>query len=274
MIKIHIFHTGKVRVDTAIPYKEKNPLAVTGFLRGNDKKTDLPVSCYLIEHPNGRVLIDSGWHSKYANAPAVRWEKPHRFFGLLDSISTPILNDGESIDCQLADMGVKPFEIDYLFPSHLDFDHTSGLALLRGVPSIRAASEEIADAGRYFFRYVKENWKSVGLKPFYYEQTGIGPVGKSYDVFGDGSILLVNTPGHSHGHFSAVIKNNGKYVVLAGDAIYTQKSMQDKLIPGFTVNARLARKSLEWICGCASDENCLLVAANHDPGITPQIIEL
>ncbi len=85
MIKIHIFHTGKVRVDVAIPYKEKNPLAVTGFLRGNDKKTDLTVSCYLIEHPNGRVLIDSGWHSKYVR------EKPHRFFGLLDRISTPIL---------------------------------------------------------------------------------------------------------------------------------------------------------------------------------------
>lgn len=38
MIKIHIFHTGKVIVDMAIPYKERNPLAVTGFLRGEDKK--------------------------------------------------------------------------------------------------------------------------------------------------------------------------------------------------------------------------------------------
>ena len=44
MIKVHIFHTGKVRVDRAIPYKEKNPLAVTGFLRGKKKKIILPVS--------------------------------------------------------------------------------------------------------------------------------------------------------------------------------------------------------------------------------------
>lgn len=53
MIKLHIFHTGKVRVDVAIPYKERNPLAVTGIFRGNDKKIELPVSCYLIEHPKG-----------------------------------------------------------------------------------------------------------------------------------------------------------------------------------------------------------------------------
>ena len=52
MIKVHIFHTGSVKVDRAIPYGSRNPLAVTGFLRGKDKKMLLPVSCYLIEHSN------------------------------------------------------------------------------------------------------------------------------------------------------------------------------------------------------------------------------
>ena len=268
MIKIHIFHTGKVKVDVAIPYKERNPLAAAGLFRGEDKKTELPVSCYLIEHPRGRVLIDSGWNSKYVT------EKPHRFFGLLDQISTPILEPGESIDCQLANMHLKPLDINYLFFSHLDFDHTSGLALLEGVRSVQAAEEEIADAKKYFYRYVRKNWEFADLKPFYYDKTGIGPVGKSHDVFQDGSVLLVNTPGHSHGHFSAVISANGKYVVLAGDAVYTQKSIRERRIPGFTVDARLAEKSLDWICDCAADENCLLVAANHDPAIKPQTIEL
>ena len=268
MIKVHIFHTGMVRVDRAVPYKEHNPFAVTGFFRGNDKKVDLPVSCYLIEHPQGNILIDSGWHSKYAS------EKPHRFFGLLDKVSTPIIKSEESIDRRLANMGMKPTDIDYVFLSHLDFDHTSGLSLLHGAKNFQAAAEEIDDANRYFFRYVKENWASVDLKPFHYITTGLGPVGKSYDVFGDGSVVLVNTPGHSHGLFSAVIKNNGKYVVLAGDTVYTQKSIQEKRIPGFTVSTDLAKKSLEWICKCAADDDCLLVAANHDPAIKPQTIEL
>ena len=268
MIKIHIFHTGKVIVDMAIPYKEKNPLVVTGFLRGEDKKVELPVSCYLIEHPKGQILIDSGWNSKYVT------EKPHRFFGLLDQVSTPILKEGESIDCQLKGMGLKPSDIDYLFFSHLDFDHTSGLALLQGVKHIQAAGEEIADSKKYFFRYVKTNWDFADLQPFFYEESGIGPVGRSYDVFGDGSVLLVNTPGHSHGHFSVRVQNDGKYVILAGDAVYTQKSIQERLIPGFTVDKKLAEKSLNWICQCAADPECLLIAPNHDPETKPQIIEL
>lgn len=213
-------------------------------------------------------MIDSGWDSKYVT------EKPHRFFGLLDQISTPIIKEGESIDDQLKEVGLKPSDIDCLFFSHMDFDHTSGLALLKGVRSVRAAAEEIADSEKYFFRYVKTNWNFADVRPFRYKKTGIGPVGKSYDVFGDGKVLLVNTPGHTHGLFSVVIKNEEKYVVLAGDAIYTQKSIEEKLIPGFTVDARLAKKSLKWICRCAADKDCVMVAGNHDPAVRPQVIEL
>lgn len=268
MIKIHIFHTGAVKVDQAIPYKERNPLAVTGFFRSQDKKLVLPVSCYLIQHPRGNVLIDTGWDSKYVT------EKPHRFFGLLDGISTPIIQEGESVDCRLADLGLSPSDIDYVFFSHMDFDHTSGLRLVKDSRRIMAAQEEIDDSRKYFFRYVKTNWNFAHVEAFSYENTGIGPVGKSYDVFQDGTIVLVNTPGHTHGMFSARIQKNGKYVILAGDSVYTQKSIADKIIPGFTVSKKLAQKSVEWICRCAEDENCLLVAANHDPAIREQTIVL
>ena len=127
---------------------------------------------------------------------------------------------------------------------------------------------------KYFFRYVKSTWDFTNIEPFVYEQTGIGPVGRSYDVFGDGSVVLVNTPGHSHGLFSAKISSGGKYVILSGDTVYTQKSIQEKMIPGFTVDTGLARKSLEWICDYAADERCLLVAANHGIIIQEQTVEI
>ena len=268
MIKIHIFHTGSVRVDRAIPYKEPNPLAVTGLFRGEDKRVLLPVSCYLIEHPKGKILIDTGWDSKYVK------EKPHRFFGLLDSISTPIIKQGESVDSHLARLGLCASDLDCIFFSNMDFDHTSGLRLVQGAKRIVAAQEEITDSEKYFFRYVKPNWRFAKIEPFSYENTGIGPVGKSYDVFGDGSVVLVNTPGHTHGLFSAVISKGEQYVVLAGDSIYTQSSITEKRLPGFTVDKKLAQKSLAWICQCAADQNCLLVAANHDPAVAEQTIEL
>lgn len=268
MMKIHIFHTGMVRVDQAIPYREKNPLAVTGLGRGQDKKLLLPVSCYLIEHPNGNVLIDSGWHSRYAA------ERPGEFGGLLDRISAPVIQAGESVDCRLAALGLGAEDIDYVFLSHLDFDHTSGLALLRGARHIQAAQEELADRRRYFFRYIKSTWADTPIAPFSYESTGLGPVGRSYDVFGDGRVQLVHTPGHSHGHFSVLVQNGAGYVILAGDAAYTQRSLLERRIPGFTVHKGLAERSLAWLCQCAADEKCLLVAPNHDPSVQPHTIEL
>ena len=268
MIKIHVFHTGSVRVDRAIPYKEANPFAVTGLFRSKDKKIVLPVSCYLIEHPKGRILIDTGWDSKYIA------EKPHRFFGLLDNMSTPIVKEGQSIDCKLAKLGLTDRDIDYIFFSHMDFDHTSGLRLVQNAKHIMASEEEIKDSKKYFFRYVKTNWDFSNIKGFHYDNTGIGPVGKSFDVFGDGSVVLVNTPGHTNGLFTAIIKNDSHYVALAGDTVYTQKSWEDKIIPGFTVNKKLAQKSLHWICSLVEDPNCIAVLANHDPKIKEQIIEL
>lgn len=268
MIKVHIFHTGSVRVDRAIPFKERNPLAVTGFFRGEDKKLTLPVSCYLIQHPRGNVLIDTGWDSRYVR------ERPRRFFGLLNGVSTPILRDGESVDCHLERLGLRASDLDCIFFSHMDFDHTSGLRLVKDAKRIMAAEEEIADSKRYFYRYVKTNWDFADVRPFHYEDSGIGPVGKSYDVFGDGSVVLVNTPGHTHGLFSAVVAGGGRYVLLAGDAAYTQKSITERRIPGFTVDKVLAERSLEWVCQCATDPNCLLTAANHDPAVEEQVIEL
>lgn len=269
MIRVHIFHTGQVIVDRAIPYHERTLLAVTGLFRGKDKKLTLPVSCYLIEHPMGKILIDTGWDTKYVH------ERPHRFFGLLDSISTPVIGETDGADSKLQALHVYPEDIDCVYFSHMDFDHTSGIPLVKGAKRFSAAREELSDANRYFYRYVKANWQSVHVTPFEYGNSGIGPVGKSYDVFGDGSVLLVNTPGHSHGHFSAKLTSaEGKYVILAGDSVYTQRSIKEHIMPGFTVDKALAQKSVEWICDCAADENCLLVAPNHDPDIPEQTIKL
>lgn len=265
MIKVHIIHTGAVWVDQAIPYREKNPLAVTGFLRGGKKRLLLPVSCYLIEHPRGKILIDTGWDSKYTS------EKPNVF---LNSISRPVIKQGESIDYKLKALGINPSDIDCVFFSHMDFDHTSGLRLVKNAGRIMAAEEEIADSRKYFFRYVKGEWAFADIEAFRYEQTGIGPVGKSYDVFGDGSVILINTPGHTHGLCSVKIAGNGQYLVLAGDTVYTQKSIRERILPGFTVDVKMAEKSLDWICRCAVDPGCLMVVANHDPEIKEQTIEI
>ena len=99
-------------------------------------------------------------------------------------------------------------------------------------------------------------------------------MGKSFDVFGDGSVVLTNTPGHTRGMFSTRISSGEQYLLLSGDTTYTQESISQKRISGFTVDKQLAKRSLDWIFDCAQDPNCILIAANHDPQIPEQVITL
>ena len=268
MIKVHVFHTGAVKVDQAIPLHENNPLAVTGLFRGEDKKMILPVSCYLIEHPKGNILIDTGWDTKYASI------RPMEKMGMVDKISGPIISKDEGVDSKLKNCGLQDIDMKAVYLSHMDFDHTSGLRLVIHAKGFYAAREEMADAKKLKLRYVDTWTNIVMIEPFDYVPTGIGPVGRSYDVFQDGSVLLINTPGHSHGHFSVKITGEEKYMILADDAAYLQASFEGRRIPGFTVDNAQAEKSLAWLIACREDPNCIEVLANHDPSITEHTITL
>lgn len=109
---------------------------------------DLPVSVYLIEHPKGKVLIDTGWDTKYAT------ERPKQLLGMVDKISAPIIEENEGIDSKLKTIGLLPSDIDHVFISHMDFDHTSGLRLVKEAKDIRCSVEEWNACNKCSLRYV------------------------------------------------------------------------------------------------------------------------
>lgn len=269
MIKVHILHTGQVSVDIGVPIKQRNPLAVTGFFRGERHRVWLPVSVYLIEHPKGLILIDTGWHTE------IREYQVKRKLGQLP-ISYGKLPVGEAVHEQLANLGFKTSDLDYVFVTHLDGDHARGLRLVRDAKHIMVSSEEWNDAQkrRYFYRYNSALWENVNVQTFSYSDSGIGPFGRSYDVFGDSTIQLVSTPGHSHGLFTTLIQGEQKFAAIIGDTGYMRKSWEDLRLPGLTVDKSAALKSLQWIRQLSQSENCAGIYATHDPEVKPQIIEL
>lgn len=267
-IQVYIFHTGKVRVDRAIPLHEKNPLAVTGLFRSKKKQMILPVSAYLIIHPKGNVLIDTGWDTKYAH------ERPKQLMGMVDKISAPIIQENEGIDSKLSSVRLSAADIDHIFISHMDFDHASGLRLVRTARDIRTAQEEWNSCNKLSLRYV-DTWTGIcDVGTFNYQKSGVGPVGRSYDVFGDDTVVLVHTPGHSCGLFSVLIQGTDGFIVLGSDAAYLPESFSQHRIPGFTVDNRLAEKSLDWLIKCKNDPDCKGVYVNHDPTVKEQILEV
>lgn len=264
-MRLYVFHTESVRVDRAILLHERNPLAVTGLFRGKDEQIVLLVSVHLIVHPAGVVLIDTGWDTIYAA------KRPKQRFGMVDTISAPIIAADEGMGSKLKSVGLHPEQIDHVFISRMDFDHASGLRLVRAERDICTAQKEWAACSRFSMRYV-DVWSDVcGVRTFDYWQSGVG---RSYDVFGDGTLLLVHTPGHSRGMFSVMLRGSREYIVLGSDAAYLPESFSQSRLPGFLVNAAQAEKSLGWLLECRKEPLCRGVFINHDPTECEQMMEL
>ncbi len=188
------------------------------FLRGEEGRLRVPVPCYLVEHPRGRLLFDSGLH------PALR-EDPAARIGAASAIFRVELEAGETVAPRLEGLQVDPAGIDWLVNSHLHFDHAGGNALL---PNARVLLQ-------------RAEWEAArdpdGIERNHYHpvdyDTGqeVVTVEGEHDVFGDGSVVCVPTPGHTPGHQSLRVRLDGGDVVLTGDACYLRRTLEELHLP-------------------------------------------
>ena len=160
----------------------------------------------------------------------------------------------------LEQMGLKPSDIDYVLLSHLDCDHANGLRQVKEAKHILVSKAEMVGTTRKNFqiwiRFQKRWWEGVDLHTFDWNGTE-GPVGKSYDVLGDGSLTMVNIPGHSEGLCALKIRNTeGKYVLLFADGGYATKSWKEMITSGITLDKKLQRQSLQWIREQSMSPDC------------------
>lgn len=156
--------------------------------------------------------------------------------------------------------------------THLHTDHASGLRQLKDAKKILVSRDELQDTKKFPIRYVKSMWDGIDFETFDFEKNGIGPVGESFDLFGDKSIELVKISGHTSGLTAIKINVDEKFVLLYSDGGYAKKSWQDLIPPGTALDEELAFKSLLWIREMSLQENCIESLANHDLDVVPHEI--
>lgn len=269
-IKIHILHTGLVKVDRGLPFHEdyRNPMAYTGLFRSQKNKILLPVSSYLIEHPKGLILVDTGWNELVRTS---QWAE----LGLQVQINQAYLPAGWSVREQLNELGFKVTDIKYLILSHLHSDHASGLPLVKDAQNILVSEEEWQAANHDKLRYIPKMWQGVNVKTFKFNETQLGPAHKSFDLFDDGSVQLIFTPGHSRGLTSMLITgSDNKSVLLASDTGYAKKSIIERKTPGIAVSRKWASMSVSWVNQLSHNSQIIETIVNHDPETSPKIITL
>lgn len=277
-MKVHVISNGKVYVSRIVPYGASNLLDKAKSVLMKKYWFWLPVVSYLIEHPKGLILVDTGWDRSISPDGTFDKSVQAKSLGsrLLPMINMGLLPKDEAIDEQLEKLGYKASDLDYVLLTHLDCDHVCGLHQVADAKHILVSAEELEFATNGSLtnriRYQKVWWEDVPLTT--YEWTGNeGPFKKSYDLFADGTIQMVNIPGHSAGLAAVKISNGEKFVLLDGDGAYGKTSWEKMILPGISDNRKEQRESLEWIREQSFDKNCVASLATHDVNIKPQIIE-
>ncbi len=280
-IKIRIMHTGSVCVSPALPFggEHCSPIKASGVLAPRSQRLWLPVSTYLIEHPRGLVLADTGWSRTMS--PAGTFDRRAQIASLgsraLYLVNQGQLPCGEAVDEQLRALGIQPADLSCVLLTHLDCDHANGLHQVADAQRILVARDELVSVRKNLsarIRYHKRWWDGCTLEPFDWNGT-LGPVQKSYDLFGDGSIVCIAIPGHADGLFAVKVTGpDGRFVLLCSDGGYATRSWETLTASGIANNRHDQLTSLAWIREQALDPCCIAAIANHDPAVQPHVIEL
>ena len=147
-----------------------------------------PVPAYLIDHPKGRVLFDSGLH------PDIQTDMRARAGDVLAGLFEVEFRPGEEIKARLETLDIATDSIDYIINSHLHWDHTGGNALVPNATII--IQEKEWEAG-----HVPELIEANIFNPEDYNHGHqVRQVDGEFDLFGDGTVVTVPTHGHTPGH--------------------------------------------------------------------------
>jgi N-acyl homoserine lactone hydrolase len=195
---------------------------------------EVPVPFFLIEHPDGNVLVDGGNPLAVAHDAAGHW-------GPLAEHFSAHMSEEQHCASQLARLGFAPESVRFVVQTHLHMDHTGAIGHFAGAQVIVHARElsaaRVAEPP-HAHGYIREDFEA----PTIAWQTVEGDV----DLLGDGTVRLLETPGHSAGHVSLLLtlKETGP-VVLSGDATDNVEQWEGRQPLRALSSPEQARRSLE-----------------------------
>ena len=222
---------------------------LAGFEEGSSGPVTLSVNAWLIHHPRGTVLFDVGMPASFAGG-SDRTEQLSEYF-------TIGFDAKDTIGAQLISNDQDPAKIDFVVVSHLHFDHVGGLAEIPNATVIIQRKEWEANmAGPP---------EELNLHPR--EDFDLGHtlrlIEGEYDVFGDGSLMCIPTPGHTIGHQSLRLKlSTGENLILTSDCCCFARTIDTGVVQAYGYDLDEQRRSLEELKKCR-DRGAIIIPG-HD----------
>jgi N-acyl homoserine lactone hydrolase len=225
----------------------------------------VPVPAFLIEHPSvGPILVDTGLH------PSVAVDPKQNLGPIIGRLYQIEMEPEQAIAAQLRRLGIAPRDVRFVIMTHLHMDHASAISDFTEPTYILGQGEWAAFKGRNptLSGYVRKHAAhAIDYREVVYDRGSINSYstfGRSFDVFGDGSVRLVYTPGHSAGHQSVIVRLRDREALLTGDAIYFMATLEDERRGLFLHDEHNWRRSLREIQLYRRENPEALIIPAHD----------
>jgi glyoxylase-like metal-dependent hydrolase (beta-lactamase superfamily II) len=232
---------------------------------------EVPLGAFALEHRDGLVLFDTGIDPAIISDPNYINSAIGRF--LLRRIFRLHIGPQDALDKKLESLNLAAADVRKAIISHLHFDHVGGIAhipqaeLLVSRDEWQILSEPHPEREWVLREHIElpgAKWRQVEFAPT--DDPLFAPFGGCYDVMGDGSMILLPTPGHTPGSMSMLVRGTGMPpLFLVGDLTYQTDLIMKDQVPG-TGDAAQLRATFAMVRALNEQLPHLVILAAHDPG--------